>query len=107
MQASQTFSLRFVLAAISLCSLVSTSASAQSIFGVVLGEVRDSSGAVIRGATVRLTNIAENTKRETTSDGTGGYEFQNVKAGPYAITLNLTFEQTLVPTPSALLDALR
>ena len=55
---------------------------AQSTFGVVLGEVRDSSGGLVRGAAVRLTNTAENTTRETTSDTAGNFEFQNVKAGP-------------------------
>ena len=86
MRPSLTLLSRAILAAVSLYSL-SGRASAQSIFGVVLGEVRDSSGAVIRGATVRLTNTAENTTRETASGPTGSYEFQNVKAGPYSISV--------------------
>lgn len=60
----------------------------QSTFGVVLGDVKDSSGAVVRNARVRLTNTAENASRETASDANGNYEFQNVKAGPYSISVS-------------------
>ena len=55
----------------------------------MLGDVRDSSGGVVRGAKVRLTNTAENSTRDVVSDANGVYEFQNVKAGPYFI--NVTF----------------
>ena len=72
-----------------LACLASFSLSAQSTFGVVLGDIRDSSGAVVRGAKVRLTNTAENSTRDVVSDANGTYEFQNVKAGPYSI--NVTF----------------
>ncbi len=61
---------------------------AQSTFGVVLGEVKDPSGAVVAGAKVRLTNTAENVSRDGVTDANGNYEFQNVKAGPY--TVNVT-----------------
>ena len=61
---------------------------AQSTFGVVLGEVKDSSGAVIRNAKVRLTNTAENNSREGASDANGNYEFQNVKAGIYQVAVS-------------------
>jgi hypothetical protein len=63
-------------------------AYAQSTFGVVLGEVKDPSGAVVAGAKVRLTNTAENVSRDGVTDANGNYEFQNVKAGPY--TVNVT-----------------
>ncbi len=62
-------------------------ANAQSTFGVVLGDVRDSSGGVVRGAKVELRNTAENSKREALSDANGVYEFQNVKAGPYEVSV--------------------
>ena len=61
---------------------------AQSTFGVVLGEVKDSSGAVIRNAKVRLTNTAENISRDGASDANGNYEFQNVKAGIYQVAVS-------------------
>jgi len=86
MTTSFTVSSSIARAAIALIAL-GGSALAQSIFGVVLGDVRDSSGAVVPRSTVRLTNTAENTGRETTAGGAGEYEFQNVKAGPYTVTV--------------------
>ena len=68
--------------------MIAANSYSQSTFGVVLGEVKDGSGAVIRGARVRLTNTAENSARDVVSDGNGVYEFQNVKAGPYSVTVN-------------------
>lgn len=75
---------RILVLALSLSSF----AAAQSTFGVVVGEVRDASGATVPNAKVKLTNTAENSSREATSNSSGLYEFQNVKAGPY--TLNVT-----------------
>jgi hypothetical protein len=63
-------------------------APAQSTFGVVVGTVRDGSGAIISGASVRLTNLGENTSRDAKTSGEGDYEFQNVKPGSYSITVN-------------------
>ncbi|MBM3788175.1 MAG: hypothetical protein FJW30_27865, partial [Acidobacteria bacterium] len=60
---------------------------AQSTFGVVLGEVKDASGGVVAGAKIRLTNTAENIVREGVSAANGAYEFQNVKAGPYSVSV--------------------
>ena len=72
----------------SLLAVTCLSTYAQSTFGVVLGEIKDSSGAVIRNAKVRLTNTAENTSREGASDANGNYEFQNVKAGIYQVAVS-------------------
>ncbi len=71
-----------------LLAFACLSTYAQSTFGVVLGEVKDSSGAVIRNAKVRLTNTAENNSREGASDANGNYEFQNVKAGIYQVAVS-------------------
>lgn len=68
--------------------MISANSYSQSTFGVVLGEVKDGSGAVIRDARVRLTNTAENSTRDVVSDANGIFEFQNVKAGPYTVTVN-------------------
>ncbi|HEU0119036.1 MAG TPA: TonB-dependent receptor [Bryobacteraceae bacterium] len=67
---------------------LATSSYAQSTFGVVLGDVKDGTGAIIRDARVRLTNTAENTTREGLTDANGVYEFQNVKAGPYSVSVS-------------------
>lgn len=62
-------------------------AFAQSSFGVVLGTVEDATGAVVSGAIVKLTNLGENLSRETVTDASGAYQFQNVKPGDYSVTV--------------------
>src|ERR1051325_7004338 len=61
---------------------------AQSTFGTILGSVKDNSGAVVPQATVKATNTDENTTRETTTNGSGDYEFVNTKAGHYKVEVN-------------------
>jgi len=58
---------------------------AQSTFGSVRGTVQDVSDAAIPDAKVTLHSVDENTDRVVKSDPTGGYTFENVKAGKYRI----------------------
>lgn len=87
-RASLTVIMIRLLSSLSLVVVFAASAYSQSTFGVVLGEIKDGSGAVIRDARVRLTNTAENSTRGAVSDGNGNYEFQNVKAGPYSVSVS-------------------
>lgn len=58
---------------------------AQSTFGSVVGTVQDPSGALIPGAQVTLHSIDQSTDRSVTSDNSGNYVFENVKAGTYSL----------------------
>jgi hypothetical protein len=81
-------SLRQPLAVFSLLLalvLVSAQGLAQSTQGSIVGVVKDPAGAVVPGASVTLTNIAEGTVRTTESNGVGDYRFQDVKAGQYTV----------------------
>jgi len=60
---------------------------AQSTYGTVLGTVKESSGAVVPGAVVNLTNTGTNAKHTTVTDGTGGYQFVNLDVGSYTLTV--------------------
>ena len=60
---------------------------AQSTFGVILGTVRDASGAAVSGASVRLTNLGENVSRDGSTNENGDYEFQNTKPGVYSLAV--------------------
>ena len=62
-----------------------TNAGAQSTFGSIVGTVQDKSNSVIPAATVRLTNLDENTIRETVSNSHGTYEFLNVAPARYSL----------------------
>jgi hypothetical protein len=53
----------------------------------VLGTVRDSSGAVIAGATVTLTGLDTGILSKGTSDSSGDFDFFNVKVGRYSLTV--------------------
>ncbi|MBK7926654.1 MAG: TonB-dependent receptor [Bryobacterales bacterium] len=61
---------------------------AQSTYGVILGDVTDASGAAVKGAKVKVTQTAANTSREGVTNDEGAYEFQNVDAGPYSVTVS-------------------
>jgi hypothetical protein len=52
----------------------------------VVGTVRDSTGGVVPGAKVTLTNTATGVSLERTSDANGNYEFFTVRIGPYIVT---------------------
>jgi Carboxypeptidase regulatory-like domain len=64
-----------------------TTAHAQSTFGSILGTVTDSTGAVVSGASVSLTNAGTSAVRTTTTDAAGGYSFVNLEAGNYVVTV--------------------
>ena len=61
--------------------------AAQSTFGTVLGSVRDSSGAVVAGATLKLTELDESTVLTARSNEEGLYEFLNVRPGHYGLSV--------------------
>ena len=88
------------LVALSL-GLGSTTAGAQVLYGSVVGNVTDSQGASIPGATVTITNKETNLTRDTTSDNDGTYSIINVLAGSYDLKVALQgfreFVRTGVP----------
>ena len=80
---------RNTLFAIATCLLLVSAPHlmAQSTFGTILGTVHDSSGAVIPGATVTLTNAGTSAQRVETSDGSGNFIFSNIDIGVYKLTI--------------------
>jgi hypothetical protein len=78
------------LLTVTLCSVLAFSlsgvAQAQSVQGVVTGVVTDSSGAVIAGAALTLTNVGTNVIQEEKSESNGNYRFGLVPPGTYTLT---------------------
>ena len=64
--------------------------NAQSTSGTVLGTVRESSGAVVPGAMINLTNTGTNAKHSTVTSDTGTYQFVNLEVGTYQLTIEAT-----------------
>ena len=58
---------------------------AQSTQGVILGSVKDASGAVVPGATITLTNTDEGVTRTTKSAASGDYQFLDLVPARYDI----------------------
>src|ERR1700676_2307243 len=60
-------------------------AFAQSNTGTMLGTVKDSSGAVVSGATVTARNTETNATRTFTTGDDGAYRIPSLKVGTYEI----------------------
>jgi len=78
--------------------LVSGAVIAQSSLGSVQGTIKDSTGAVLPGATVVLVNQATNVRSERVTNSSGSYAFVNVRPGTYALTVEMQgFSKAEVP----------
>jgi len=76
-------------------SLLSTHcASAQTLYGSVVGTVTDSSGAVIPAATVTATNVATSEERTVTTNESGVYSLSTLAAGSYVVHITKSGYQT-------------
>src|SRR5579872_454256 len=71
------------------CAFLScaTFAKAQISAGTILGTVTDSSGAVVTGASVTVTNQDSGAQRHIESDAHGAYSIPLLQPGMYTITV--------------------
>lgn len=63
---------------------------AQSTQSSVLGNVRDSAGAAVPGATVTLTNEGTNEEHKQVTDSAGDYRFSGILAGSYRVAVEMS-----------------
>ena len=77
-------------AAFALAVLASASSFAQSTYATLVGTVTDTSGAVVPGATITVTNEATGLKRSVTADAAGEFRVINLDAGTYTVTFTGT-----------------
>src|SRR5471030_1890264 len=68
-----------------LCVVAVRPATAQVLYGSVIGTVTDSSDSVIPGSTVTLTSKVTGLSKEATTDAGGRYSLVNVLPGRYDI----------------------
>ncbi len=68
-----------------LLLLIPALAFGQSYSATLNGRVTDPSGAVIPGAEVTLTNIAQQSEAKVFTEADGLFSFPNLKAGNYEI----------------------
>ena len=73
---------------VSICLLISIAQicfSQQNVTsGTLSGRIEDSSGAVVSGANITVTNIETNQRLTTSTDVEGRYRFPYLRTGPYA-----------------------
>jgi len=77
------------MAMIAAALLLFAPASAQFDSSTVLGGVRDSSGAVVPGASVTLKNTATGIIATAVTGSDGSYQFLNVRIGSYSVRAEL------------------
>src|SRR5438067_7977037 len=76
---------RFILTS-ALLSLCSPALLAQDATGRIVGVVSDSSGAIVPGVHVVVTNTATRVSRETTTDSNGYYQVLSLPIGSYTVS---------------------
>jgi hypothetical protein len=90
----------FVLQALifALVAVAGAPLPAQSTFGAVVGSVRDSTGALVAGAEVTLTNNGTGAIRTVATGADGDYSFNNIDVGKYVLTITAPgFEKDSLP----------
>ncbi len=85
----------FVLVLILICA---GNSSAQLFPGRVTGVVRDTQGAAIPDASVKLSNPATGLERTKTSDANGEFNFPDLALGSYRLTVSKSGFQTIAIT---------
>src|SRR5687768_15730622 len=73
-----------------LSPMLSPAIQAQVLYGSIVGNVKDSTGAMLPGAAVTITHNETKSKRETVTDVAGAYRFPNVQPGTYTVTVTMT-----------------
>lgn len=75
---------------------VAAIALAQVTTATILGTIRDSTGAVIPGATVRVKNVETGAVRSATTDSTGRYTVPQLGIGRYELSAEASGFQTTI-----------
>ncbi len=71
---------------LTMAGLAAGLGNAQTSRGTLTGIVTDSSGGIIARATITITQLATNLKRQTTTNEAGVYRFDAVDLGTYALS---------------------
>jgi hypothetical protein len=84
-------SVRFI-AVVALVTLAAAPAtlSAQVLYGSLVGNVTDGTGAAVPGATVNIRHVETGAAHDAVTDATGAYRFPTVQPGTYVVTVQLT-----------------
>jgi Carboxypeptidase regulatory-like domain/TonB dependent receptor-like, beta-barrel len=87
---------RSACAALVILALWCLPAAAQGVYGVISGTVTDSSGGVLPGATVKVTNVNTRVTKTLTTNDAGAYSATNLIPGLYSVEASLSGFKTAV-----------
>jgi hypothetical protein len=73
-----------------LCILLVTPATGQQNTATIVGNVTDSNGAEVVGATIKATNLSTNVIRSTVTDSSGLYTLPQLPVGAYALQVEMS-----------------
>ena len=79
-----------LISAVLVAFLAGTVADAQVLYGSIVGNVTDSTGAAVPGATVTIEQAETKLTRELVTDAAGAYHFTAVPSGTYSVTVTMT-----------------
>ena len=79
--------LTFLIASIALVTSMAPVASAQVLYGSIVGNITDQTGAGVPKATIKATNNSIGLVREVVSDSNGYYSIPNLPDGTYEVSV--------------------
>src|SRR5688572_19148931 len=75
--------------AVALAAAAAVHLDAQALYGTLVGNVADETGAVVPGATVAITHKETNQTREQPTSVSGAFSFPNLAPGTYDVVVTL------------------
>ena len=99
--------LALTFALLSLLALITGVAFGQAISGNFVGNVVDSSGAVVANADVEAVNVGTGATFTSKTSSTGEYRFENLLGGEYRLTAKASGFRTVTQSVTVLLNQTR
>lgn len=87
-----------ILAALTLVLLLPQPARAQVLYGSIVGNVKDQTGAAIPGADVTITHVETGRVRTAITNDVGAYDFPTVRTGTWTLKVNMPGFKEFVKT---------
>lgn len=95
----------FAVVLVVICGLVPGRLDAQAVYGSIGGTVVDSSGGVVSGAKVTITDLDRNIIYSTSTDSTGNYDQRHLIVGHYRVQVESAGFKTTVSQVDVAVDS--
>ena len=76
-----------ILAAVLVLTFISSTMLGQAVNATLLGTITDSTGAVVAGAKVKVTEMRTGLERTSSTNSSGNYDFVDLPPGQYEVTV--------------------